>query len=90
MPEHETAAALDSLNTAASELPDPTTAAESWLGLIMPSPMAIPIPESLRALPAAAGPGTLLLAGGSVPASTGVTRQRLRCREKPAACRRGT
>lgn len=73
MPEHETATALSSLNAAASELPDPTTAAESWLGLIMPSPMAIPIPESLRALLDAGGPVMLILAGMSVLALTVVT-----------------
>ncbi len=70
MPENETAAALASLNTAASDLPDPTTAAESWFGIIVPSPMAIAIPEPLRALLDAGGPVMLILAGMSVFALT--------------------
>ena len=70
MSETATAAALGPMTAAAAAMPDPVTATQSWLGMIMPSPIATAIPEPLRALLDAGGPVMLILAAMSVLALT--------------------
>jgi biopolymer transport protein ExbB len=68
MSETLTAVALAPITAAAAEVPDPLTATQSWFGMILPSPIAIP--EPLRALLEAGGPVMLILAAMSVLALT--------------------
>jgi biopolymer transport protein ExbB len=70
MSETATAVASPSQTAAASDVPASLTAPESWLGIVVPSPTAIAIPEPLRALLDAGGPVMLILAGMSVLALT--------------------
>jgi biopolymer transport protein ExbB len=70
MSETATAVALAPMTAATFDGPDPATAAESWFGIIAPSPMTIAIPEPLRALLDAGGPVMLVLAAMSVLALT--------------------
>jgi biopolymer transport protein ExbB len=70
MSETATAVASASQTAAVSDVPASPTAPESWLGIVVPSPTTIAIPEPLRALLDAGGPVMLILAGMSVLALT--------------------